>query len=89
MSELTKSMCWELVVIKQDKLNEVGAAIFRKPTSNDCYDGRAENEPPICKEADDPDAAWYSSVKHCILISDIHLSQTSIKKYKKAVKGAL
>nr|GMD35962.1 probable methyltransferase PMT24 [Ipomoea batatas] len=66
MSELTKSMCWELVVIKQDKLNEVGAAIFRKPTSNDCYDGRAENEPPICKEADDPDAAWNVELQACM-----------------------
>lgn len=59
MSELTKSMCWDLVVIKKDKLNEVGAAIYRKPTSNECYDKRPKNEPPLCKESDDPNAAWY------------------------------
>lgn len=59
MSELTKSMCWDLVVIKKDKFNEVGAAIYRKPTSNECYDKRPKNEPPLCKESDDPNAAWY------------------------------
>lgn len=58
MSELTKSMCWDLKVIKKDKLNGVGAAIFRKPTSNDCYNKRSQNEPPLCKESDDQNAAW-------------------------------
>ncbi|CAH9057114.1 unnamed protein product [Cuscuta epithymum] len=65
MSELTKSMCWELVVVKEDKLNEVGVAIFRKPTSNDCYDSRTQNEPPMCKEGDDPDAAWDVELQAC------------------------
>ncbi|KAF9607131.1 hypothetical protein IFM89_032353 [Coptis chinensis] len=32
MSALMKKMCWELVVIKNDTVNQVGAAIFRKPT---------------------------------------------------------
>ena len=59
MSKLTKSVCWELVVVNKDKLNEVAAAVFRKPTSNDCYSSRPENEPPLCSESDDPNAAWY------------------------------
>ena len=59
MTELTKSMCWDLFVIKKDQVNGVGAAIYRKPTSNQCYEKRSQNEPPLCKEADDPDAAWY------------------------------
>ena len=60
MSELTKSMCWDLVVIEKDELNEVGAAIYRKPTSNECYEKRQNNEPPLCE--DDPDAVWYVSL---------------------------
>ncbi|KAE8683450.1 putative methyltransferase PMT25 [Hibiscus syriacus] len=36
MSQLTKSMCWDLVTVKKDRLNAVGAAIYRKPTTNDC-----------------------------------------------------
>ncbi|KAI5589311.1 hypothetical protein BDE02_05G153800 [Populus trichocarpa] len=66
MSKLTKSMCWDLVVIKKDKLNGVGAAIFRKPTSNDCYNNRPQNEPPLCKESDDPNAAWNVPLEACM-----------------------
>lgn len=66
MSELTKSMCWDLVVIKKDKFNEVGAAIYRKPTSNECYDKRPKNEPPLCKESDDPNAAWNVPLQACM-----------------------
>uniref|UniRef100_A0A2N9EKU4 Methyltransferase n=1 Tax=Fagus sylvatica TaxID=28930 RepID=A0A2N9EKU4_FAGSY len=57
MSELTKSMCWDLVTVGKDKLNGVGAAIFRKPATNECYDKRPQNEPPLCKDSDDPNAA--------------------------------
>ncbi|KAJ6939161.1 methyltransferase PMT24 [Populus alba x Populus x berolinensis] len=66
MSKLTKSMCWDLVVIKTDKLNGVGAAIYRKPTSNDCYNNRPQNEPPLCKESDDPNAAWNVLLEACM-----------------------
>ncbi|XP_010270332.1 PREDICTED: probable methyltransferase PMT26 isoform X2 [Nelumbo nucifera] len=57
MSAMTKSMCWELVTIKKDTVNGVGAAIYRKPTSNVCYDKRPQNEPPLCQESDDANAA--------------------------------
>lgn len=26
--------------------------------SNECYDQREQNHPPICKAGDDPNAAW-------------------------------
>lgn len=66
MSELTKSMCWELLEINEDKLNEVGVAIYRKPTSNDCYLSRTQNDPPMCEEGDDPDAAWNITLQSCM-----------------------
>ncbi|CAL5414617.1 unnamed protein product [Camellia sinensis] len=66
MSKLTKSMCWDLVVVKKDTLNRVGAAIYRKPISNECYEQRPKNEPPMCKESDDPDAAWNILLQACI-----------------------
>ncbi|CAI0621441.1 unnamed protein product [Linum tenue] len=66
MTKLTKAMCWELVVIKKDKLNGVGAAIYRKPTSNECYNQRTKNEPPLCKESDDPNAAWNVPLEACM-----------------------
>lgn len=58
MSALTASMCWKLEKKEKDVVNKIGAAIFRKPTNNECYDQRKENKPPMCKSDDDPDAAW-------------------------------
>ncbi|XP_057501705.1 probable methyltransferase PMT27 [Actinidia eriantha] len=66
MSALTKSMCWELVTIKKDKLNSVGAAIYHKAVSNECYDQRKQNRPPMCKSDDDPNAAWYVALQSCM-----------------------
>ncbi|XP_057729134.1 probable methyltransferase PMT24 [Arachis stenosperma] len=66
MVEITKSMCWDLVVIGKDKLNGVAAAIYRKPTDNECYNRRPKNEPPICDESDDPNKAWNVSLQNCM-----------------------
>ncbi|KAJ9566989.1 hypothetical protein OSB04_002955 [Centaurea solstitialis] len=66
MTKLTKAMCWELVVIYNDKLNEVGAAIYRKPTSNECYENRQQNDPPLCENNDDPDAIWNVELQACM-----------------------
>ncbi|XP_047074419.1 probable methyltransferase PMT24 [Lolium rigidum] len=66
MSALTKSMCWELVTIKKDRLNGVGAAFYRKPTSNECYESRRRQQPPMCSEDDDANAAWYVRLNACL-----------------------
>lgn len=66
MSKLMKKMCWELVKIENDTVNQVGAAIYRKPMSNECYEQRAENEPPLCKDSDDPNAAWNVPLQACM-----------------------
>ncbi|XP_027158058.1 probable methyltransferase PMT27 [Coffea eugenioides] len=66
MSNLTVSMCWELVTIKKDKLNSIGAAVYHKPDSNECYDKRKHNHPPMCKSDDDPNAAWYIPLQACL-----------------------
>ena len=59
MSSLTKSMCWKMVKKTKDTLNQVGMAIYQKPMDNNCYEKRSEDNPPLCKETDDADAAWY------------------------------
>ncbi|KAK9062028.1 hypothetical protein SSX86_019212 [Deinandra increscens subsp. villosa] len=66
MSALTEAMCWELVTITKDKLNEVDAAIYQKPESNECYNARKKQEPPMCKPDDDPNAAWYIPLQACM-----------------------
>lgn len=66
MKALTKSICWELVSISKDQVNGVGVAIYKKPLSNDCYEQRSKNEPPLCQKSDDPNAAWYIKLQACI-----------------------
>ncbi|XP_074262960.1 putative methyltransferase PMT24 isoform X2 [Silene latifolia] len=75
MSKLTKSMCWELLKIGKDKVNGVSAAVYRKPTSNDCYEERTRNEPPLCEESDDPNAAWDVSLQACMHKIPTHPSE--------------
>lgn len=58
MTALTISICWELVTVQKDKLNSVGAAVYRKPRNNDCYEQRKQKTPLMCKDDDDPNAAW-------------------------------
>ncbi|XP_048130175.1 probable methyltransferase PMT25 isoform X2 [Rhodamnia argentea] len=66
MSKLTMAMCWDLVVIKKDKLNKVAIAMYRKPTSNECYDKRPQNAPPLCNKFDDPNSAWNVTLQACM-----------------------
>ncbi|XP_058089811.1 probable methyltransferase PMT24 [Magnolia sinica] len=66
MTELTKSMCWDLMQVKRERVNEIGAAVFRKPSSNVCYESRAENKPPLCDENLDPNAAWNVPLQACM-----------------------
>ncbi|KAG8373652.1 hypothetical protein BUALT_Bualt11G0046500 [Buddleja alternifolia] len=66
MKKLTKAMCWELVSITKDTLNQVGIAVYRKPTSNECYEQRSQNDPPLCKDSDDPNAAWNVPLQACM-----------------------
>ncbi|KAJ6798334.1 putative methyltransferase PMT26 [Iris pallida] len=66
MSALTKSMCWKMVKKTKDTFNQVGFAIYRKPTDNKCYEKRTENSPPLCQENDDPNAAWNVSLQACM-----------------------
>ncbi|KAI4364332.1 hypothetical protein MLD38_020440 [Melastoma candidum] len=66
MTELTKAMCWDLISINKDKLNGVAIATYRKPSTNDCYQRRSQTEPPLCRESDDPNAAWNVTLQACM-----------------------
>ncbi|KAL2347220.1 hypothetical protein Fmac_001220 [Flemingia macrophylla] len=66
MKKLTKAMCWELVSISKDQVNGVGVAVYKKPLSNECYEQRSKNEPPLCPDSDDPNAAWNIQLQACI-----------------------
>ncbi|KAK1361558.1 putative methyltransferase PMT26 [Heracleum sosnowskyi] len=66
MKKLTKALCWELISISKDRVNRVGVAIYQKPSSNECYKKRSKMEPQLCKESDDPNAAWNVPLQACM-----------------------
>ncbi|KAG6405905.1 hypothetical protein SASPL_133499 [Salvia splendens] len=66
MKKLTKAICWEVVSITQDRINGVGVAVYRKPKTNECYEQRSKNDPPLCQDSDDPSAAWNVPLEACM-----------------------
>ncbi|KAG8383862.1 hypothetical protein BUALT_Bualt04G0057800 [Buddleja alternifolia] len=66
MKKLTKAMCWDVVSITKDRVNGVGIAVYRKPSTNECYEQRSKNDPPLCQDSDDPDAAWNVPLQACM-----------------------
>ncbi|KAL0332637.1 UNVERIFIED_CONTAM: putative methyltransferase PMT26 [Sesamum calycinum] len=66
MKKLTQAMCWEVISITKDRVNGVGIAVYRKTTSNECYEQRSTNDPPLCKDSDDPNAAWNVPLQSCM-----------------------
>ncbi|XP_077223842.1 S-adenosyl-L-methionine-dependent methyltransferases superfamily protein [Tasmannia lanceolata] len=66
MSKLTASVCWNILADRTDETNEVGVKIYQKPASNDIYELRRKKNPPMCKEDENPDAAWYAPMGTCL-----------------------
>ncbi|KAL6542508.1 hypothetical protein OROMI_024110 [Orobanche minor] len=66
MKQLTQAMCWEVVSITKDRINGVGIAVYRKPTTNECYEQRPKSDPSLCKDSDDPNAAWNVPLQACM-----------------------
>lgn len=58
MSTLTASICWNILAHKTDEISDIGVKIYQKPASNDIYELRRKKDPPLCKENENPDAAW-------------------------------
>ncbi|KAK1288959.1 putative methyltransferase PMT28 [Acorus calamus] len=66
MSTLTASICWNILAHRTDEISEVGVKIYQKPASNDIYELRRKKYPPLCKENEDPDVAWYTPIRTCV-----------------------
>lgn len=62
MTKLTASICWNILAHKTDDISEVGVKIYQKPESNGIYELRRKKNPPLCKENENPDAAWYAKM---------------------------
>ncbi|XP_039042477.1 probable methyltransferase PMT26 [Hibiscus syriacus] len=80
MIEQTKSLCWEFLnETKMEPVNKVAIATFRKPKSNDCYERRPQQVPPLCPESDDPNAAWNVSLQTCMHKVPVDVSKRGSK----------
>ncbi|KAL0325741.1 UNVERIFIED_CONTAM: putative methyltransferase PMT28 [Sesamum radiatum] len=65
-STLTASICWNILADKTDEVSDIGVKIYQKPETNDIYEHRRKKVPPLCKENENPDAAWYIPLKTCL-----------------------
>ncbi|KAL2894719.1 putative methyltransferase PMT28 [Bienertia sinuspersici] len=66
MTSLTASICWNVLADKTDEVAEVGIKIYQKPESNSIYRLRRKKNPPLCKENENADAAWYIPIRQCL-----------------------
>lgn len=66
MSTLAASICWNILAHKTEEVSEVGVKIYQKPEANDIYELRRKKIPPLCKENENADAAWYVPMKTCL-----------------------
>lgn len=66
MTTTTASICWNVLAHKSDDVGEVGVKIYQKPVGNDIYELRRKKVPSLCKENENPDAAWYVPMKTCL-----------------------
>ncbi|XP_071693269.1 probable methyltransferase PMT28 [Rutidosis leptorrhynchoides] len=66
MSKLTASLGWNVLAHKTDDVSDIGIRIYQKPESNEIYALRRKKVPPMCKENENPDAAWYVPIKSCL-----------------------
>ncbi|KAG5543207.1 hypothetical protein RHGRI_016082 [Rhododendron griersonianum] len=66
MSNLTASICWNILAHKAVEISDVGVKIYQKPVSNDIFELRRKKNPPLCKEDENPNSAWYNPIKSCL-----------------------
>ncbi|CAA3030358.1 probable methyltransferase PMT28 [Olea europaea subsp. europaea] len=66
LSKLTVSVCWNILADKVDEVSDIGVKVYQKPESNNLYRLRRKRDPPMCKENENTDAAWYVPLKNCL-----------------------
>ncbi|KAI3673178.1 hypothetical protein L6452_39294 [Arctium lappa] len=75
MSKLTASVGWNVLAHKTDDVSDIGIRIYQKPESNEIYALRRKKVPPMCKDNENADAAWYVPINSCL-----HLIPSAIEE---------
>ena len=82
LQDLLASMCFKLYNKKDD------IAVWQKSSDNSCYDQLANPDayPPKCDDSLEPDSAWYTPLRPCVVVPSPKLEKstlTSIAKWPK------
>ncbi|KAJ9134976.1 hypothetical protein P3X46_032204 [Hevea brasiliensis] len=79
LQELLTSMCFKLYNKKDD------IAVWRKASDNSCYSKLAKPEayPPKCDDSLEPDSAWYTPLRTCVLVPSPKLKTSVLESIPK------
>ncbi|XP_030454082.2 probable methyltransferase PMT21 [Syzygium oleosum] len=74
LQDLLSSMCFKLYSKKDD------IAVWQKSSDNTCYDKLADPDayPPKCDDSLEPDAAWYTPLRTCVVVPNLKLKKSAL-----------
>lgn len=78
LQELLTSLCFKLYNKKED------IAVWQKLPDTKCYENIGpESYPPKCDDGLEPDSAWYTPLRPCVVVPDGKLKKSSLNKVPK------
>ena len=78
LRELLTSMCFKMYKKKGD------IAVWRKSLDNNCYNKLAKDTyPPKCDDSLEPDSAWYTPLRGCIVVPDPKFKKSGLSSISK------
>ncbi|KAI9083934.1 hypothetical protein K1719_034192 [Acacia pycnantha] len=73
LQDLLTSLCFKMYNKKGD------IAVWQKSPDNSCYDKLAkETYPPKCDDSLEPDSAWYTPLRACLVVPDPKLKKSGL-----------
>ncbi|GAA0149985.1 methyltransferase [Lithospermum erythrorhizon] len=74
LEKLLTSMCFKLYNMKDD------IAVWQKTSNNDCYKklDTPDVYPPKCDDGTEPDSAWYTPIRSCIVTPNPNLKKLAL-----------
>ncbi|KAJ4829423.1 putative methyltransferase PMT21 [Turnera subulata] len=79
LEELLSSLCFKLYNKKDD------IAVWRKASDNSCYSKLADPDvyPPKCDDSLEPDAAWYTPLRPCVVVPNANIKKSVMESIPK------
>ena len=79
LTELLTSMCFKLYNKKDD------IAVWQKSSDNNCYQQLSSPDvyPPKCDDGTEPDAAWYTPLRPCVVVPEPKYKKLGLKSVPK------